>query len=156
MTGLSAYLLVAIVGMVTAKAAEGSANGCLVRLRDCRWLLLALLAASGLYSLPELLVRRAVHMDGGELGGDRDELCCCRGQRLFPIVGVSFCILGASGAEYAAYVAWRLALRHFTPAALVVAAALRPETRLSRRVSHLFFGHLGEPCRCGEEGRPLR
>ncbi len=70
--------------------------------------------------------------------------------------GGSFCILGVGGAEYAAYVAWRLALRYVAPSALVVAATLRPETRISKRVSHLFFGHLGEPCCCGEEGRPLR
>ena len=64
-TGLSAYLLVAIVGMVTAKAA--GPDSCLQRLRDCRWLLLALLAASGLYALPELLVRDSLELgDGGE------------------------------------------------------------------------------------------
>ena len=61
-----------------------------------------------------------------------------------------------TGAEYAAYVAWRLAVRHVAPALLVIAATLRPETRISKRVSHLFFGHLGEPCKCGEEGRPFR
>ena len=46
--GLSAYLLVALVGMVMVKRSES----CLQRLRDCRWLLLSLLTASGLYALP--------------------------------------------------------------------------------------------------------
>lgn len=39
---------------------------------------------------------------------------------------------------------------------LVIAAVVRPETRLSKRVSHLFFGHLTAPCSCGEDGAPLR
>ena len=53
LTGLSAYLLVAIVCMVMVK----STTSCLQRLRDCRWLLLALLVTSGLYALPELFIR---------------------------------------------------------------------------------------------------
>ena len=53
LTGLSAYLLVAIVCMVMVK----STTSCLQRLRDCRWLLLALLITSGLYALPELFIR---------------------------------------------------------------------------------------------------
>ncbi len=61
-TGLSAYLLVSLVVMVTAKAS--APDSCLQRLRDCRWLLLALLAASGLYALPELLVRKSVQLPG--------------------------------------------------------------------------------------------
>ena len=52
-TGLSAYLLVAIVCMVMVK----STTSCLQRLRDCRWLLIALLVTSGLYALPELFIR---------------------------------------------------------------------------------------------------
>ncbi len=131
-TGLSAYLLVAIVGMVMVK----STTSCLQRLRDCRWLLLALTLTSGLYALPELLVRASV-----PLGSDG---------------GLTVCILGLSGVEYAAYVAFRLILRHVLPAALVLAAVARPETALSKRVSHLFFGHLQAPCCCGEGGRALR
>ena len=50
----------------------------------------------------------------------------------------------------------RLLLRHIAPAILVIAAIARPETRLSKRVSHLFFGHLTAPCACGEDGAPLR
>ena len=72
------------------------------------------------------------------------------------VAGGSVCILGVTGLEYAAYVSWRLCVRHVLPLVLVVAATLRPETRISKRVSQLFFGHLGEPCCCGEEGRPLR
>ena len=53
LTGLSAYLLVAIVCMVMVK----STTSCLQRLRDCRWLLIALIVTSLLYSLPELFIR---------------------------------------------------------------------------------------------------
>ena len=34
-----------------------STTSCLQRLRDCRWLLIALLVTSGLYALPELFIR---------------------------------------------------------------------------------------------------
>ena len=129
---MSAYLLVAIVGMVMVK----TTTSCLQRLRDCRWLLLALLAASGLYALPELFVRSTVDFGGG---------------------AGHVCILGVGeGAEYAAYVTYRLALRHIAPALLVLASLARPETQLSKRVSHLFFGHVGAPCTCGDGGSAFK
>ena len=132
LSGLSAYLLVAIIGMVMVK----TTTSCLQRLRDCRWLLLALLLSSGLLALPELFIRTTV--DLGFAGVEQD-----------------FCLLGASGAPYFVYVAFRLLLRHAFPALLVLAAIVRPETQLSKRVSHLFFGHLTAPCMCGDGGRAL-
>jgi hypothetical protein len=133
LTGLSAYLLVSIVGMVMVK----TTTSCLQRLRDCRWLLLALLFTSALYALPELLVRTTADV------GLTDD------------AGADICLLGARGVEYALYVCFRLTLRHVVPAVLVAAAILRPETKLSKRVSHLFFGHLSAPCACGEGGGAL-
>ena len=98
-TGLSAYLLVAIIGMVMVK----TTTSCLQRLRDCRFLLLALLLTSGLYSLPELVVRSTI-----DIGGQED-----------------VCILSASGLAYGLYVAFRLTMRHIIPAILVIAAIIR-------------------------------
>ena len=83
MTGLSAYLLVAIVGMVMVKTTTSSFQ----RLRDCRWLLLALLVTSGVYALPELFIRTTVSLGGGS--------------------GQDICILGVYGVTYALYVAFR-------------------------------------------------
>jgi len=88
-TGLSAYLLVAIVGMVMVK----TTTSCLQRLRDCRWLLLALLVMSGLYAAPELLVRDSVPVCPTEGEGSSS--------------GPHICILGVTGLEYALYVAFR-------------------------------------------------
>ncbi|TRY72338.1 hypothetical protein TCAL_16154 [Tigriopus californicus] len=133
LSGLSAYLLVAIIGMVMVK----TTNSCLQRLRDCRWLLLALLVASGLLALPELFIRSTV--DLGLDGAIQQDIC----------------ILGAKGTEYGFYVAFRLTLRHVVPAILVIMTILRPETKLSKRVSHLFFGHLSTPCACGDGGAAL-
>ena len=113
-------------------------RSCLGRLRDCRWLLLTLLVVSGLYALPELFVRTTVDL-GVDLGGASQDVC----------------ILGAGGVEYGLYVAFRLAMRHVIPAVLVIATIVRPETKLSKRVSHLFFGHLATPCQCGKNGRNL-
>ena len=84
MSGLSAYLLVAIVGMVMVKTTTSS----LQRLRDCRWLLLALLVTSGIYALPELFIRSTVNLGFG--GAEQD-----------------VCILGVYGITYALYVAFR-------------------------------------------------
>lgn len=33
---------------------------------------------------------------------------------------------------------------------------MKPETQLSKRVSHLFFGHLSAPCICGQNGQALK
>ena len=49
----------------------------------------------------------------------------------------------------------RLAIRYVIPFFLVYATIVRPETKLSKRVSHLFFGHLSAPCSCGEGGSAL-
>ncbi|CAB4064651.1 unnamed protein product [Lepeophtheirus salmonis] len=132
LTGLSAYLLVSIVGMVMVK----TTNSCLQRLRDCRWLLLAILLISGLYALPELFIRNTVTLSS--LGVEQD-----------------MCLLGIEGPLYFLYMSFRILIRHFLPAILVIATILRPETKLSKRVSHLFFGHISVPCSCGENGTGL-
>jgi len=165
--------------MVMVKRSES----CLQRLRDCRWLLLSLLTVSGLYALPELFVRTHLRVqvsnishkwkfafnivtshfidqivdinEGNNEHSDYEEASELSKTTLPETMERDICILGAPSPLYGLYVAYRLALRHILPAALVFIAMVHPETNFSKRVSYLFFGHLSAPCACGENESPL-
>ena len=50
------------------------------------------------------------------------------------------CLLGAHGAEYGFYVAFRLTLRHVIPAAFVIATLARPGWTAKQTLSAIYQG----------------